>query len=164
MNNNFKSREWITPITTGAFFLSAMTGILLFFRVNLGLVRPVHEWLSWLFVIGGVLHMIVNRKVLMAYISKPVGKSVLFIFFLLICLSLLAPDNTGHSLSLAKVNDAIIEAPLSDVARLTNHNPEEAMNLLKSKGMTIEDKDQSIREIAVKNHEHPFRILDVIFS
>ena len=30
-------REWITPITAGAFLLSAVTGILIFFHIGTGL-------------------------------------------------------------------------------------------------------------------------------
>jgi len=54
MNDQNKMREWATPVTIGAFGLIALTGVMLFFKVQYGMVKPVHEWLSWLLVIGAV--------------------------------------------------------------------------------------------------------------
>ena len=51
-------RYWITPFTMGAFVLTGITGMLMFFKVRSGLVTPVHEWFSWALVIGGVLHVV----------------------------------------------------------------------------------------------------------
>ena len=163
MNRENKWHDWATPLTTGAFALSAVTGILLFFKVQFGLVKPVHEWLSWLLVIGAIFHVIVNRRPLMKYISKPLGKGILIIFFVLICASMLPLQDKKGKHPLAKVSDSIIQSPLSAVAQVANHQPDEAMNMLKSKGISVERMDQTIKEIATTNRTSPLRILDVIF-
>ena len=46
-------RDWITPITMGAFGLLAVTGALMFFHLDRGLNETAHEWLSWV-LLGGV--------------------------------------------------------------------------------------------------------------
>jgi hypothetical protein len=47
-------RERVTPIAAGAFLLSAITGVLIFFHVDSGLSKLAHEWLSWA-LLGGVV-------------------------------------------------------------------------------------------------------------
>ena len=39
-------RKWATPLTIGAFFLMAATGILMFFHIDRGIISGAHEWLS----------------------------------------------------------------------------------------------------------------------
>ncbi len=150
--------EWVTPITIGAFALSAVTGIMLFFKVQLGLVKPIHEWLSWLLVIGTIFHGIVNRQLFMKYISKPVGRGILIFFFLLICISML-PLGNRQKHPLAKVSDAVIQSPLWKVEQIANQEQGEAMNILKSKGISVERRDQTIKEIAASNRTSPLHIL-----
>ena len=89
------TRKWVTPFTTGAFFLSAVTGILLFFKVHYGLIKWSHEWLSWLLVIGVVLHIGLNYRPLIRTLVRPVGKAILVLFALLLLLSFL-PIEGGH--------------------------------------------------------------------
>jgi hypothetical protein len=36
-------REWVTPIAAGAFLISAVTGVLIFFHVDSGLNKVAHE-------------------------------------------------------------------------------------------------------------------------
>jgi FtsH-binding integral membrane protein len=83
------SRKWVTPFTLGAFALSAFTGILLFFKVHIGLIKPTHEWLSWLLVIAAVFHLLLNYRPMMKRLAHPVGKTLMVVFALLIGISLL---------------------------------------------------------------------------
>ena len=39
-------RNWVTPITAGAFLLVGVTGVLIFFPADSGANKFVHEWLS----------------------------------------------------------------------------------------------------------------------
>nr|WP_321467317.1 DUF4405 domain-containing protein [uncultured Desulfobulbus sp.] len=87
------SRNWVTPLVTGAFLLSALTGILLFFGVHTGLVKWSHEWLSWLFVIAAVFHVALNYRPLTQTVTQPVGKAIMIIFVVLIGLSFLPLGN-----------------------------------------------------------------------
>ncbi|NBW51152.1 MAG: DUF4405 domain-containing protein, partial [Betaproteobacteria bacterium] len=51
-------RPWITPAVIGSFTLLSVTGILMFFHLDSGLNKLAHEWLSWIFVIVVVLHIL----------------------------------------------------------------------------------------------------------
>ncbi|OPX94757.1 MAG: hypothetical protein A4E58_02411 [Syntrophorhabdus sp. PtaB.Bin006] len=163
MKNENRMREWATPVTIGAFALSAVTGIMLFFKVNLGLVKHVHEWLSWLLVVGTVFHLTVNWRSCVRYASKPLGRLILIAFFLLICASLLPMGKRHDGRQFGRISDVLMQNPLWAVAQAADHSPDEAMNILKSKGIHVEGKDQTIRDIATKNDKSTVGILEIIF-
>lgn len=157
-------RQWATPITIGAFALSAITGIMLFFKVQLGLIKPVHEWLSWLLVLGTVFHIIANWQATVKYVSKPIGKGILIFFLILICVSFIPNNGQGQSNHRSgMLSNTLTQAPLQDVAQIAKHKPDEALDILKSQGIYAENKEQSIRDIAVNNQITPIEVLDIIF-
>lgn len=163
MKNENRMREWATPVTIGAFALSAVTGIMLFFKVNLGLIKHVHEWLSWLLVVGTAFHLIANWRSCVRYTSKPLGRFILILFLVLICASLLPMGKRHDGRQFGRISDVLMQNPLWAVAQAADHSPDEAMNILKSKGIRVEEKDQTIRDIAMKNDKSPVSILEIIF-
>ncbi|MEN6422183.1 MAG: DUF4405 domain-containing protein [Smithella sp.] len=158
-------REWATPMTIGAFVLTAATGIMLFFKIELGSVKLVHEWLSWLLVIGTITHLIANWRASVRYLSKPLGKVILISFLLLTCVSFLPLNVEGHNSGhpLKRISDTLIQTSLQEVAQVANHTPEEATDILQSKGIAIDGQDQTISEIATRNRTSPLLVLDAIF-
>lgn len=163
MTNKNRLREWVTPAVVGAFALSAVTGVMLFFKVKLGLIKPFHEWLSWLLVAGVIVHIIINRNLLIKYISKPVAKGILFLFLVLICLSFLPLSNKKDGPPFVRISNALTQAPLSEVAKIAKHEPDEVINILKSKGIHVESYGQTIHDISLKNNKSPLSILGFIF-
>jgi len=162
--DNNKLRGWVTPLTAGAFVLSAVTGIMLFFKINLGLVKFAHEWLSWVLVIGAVAHVFINWHVMARCVSKPLGQVIVTLFILLLGVSMLpltGDKQKGHPFS--RVSNAIVNAPLSAVAKTANHTPEEVISILKSKGIQVEGKEQTVQDIANRNNQNPVRVLDIIY-
>jgi hypothetical protein len=73
-------RSWVTPITAGAFLLSGVTGILIFFHMETGANKFVHEWLGWLLLAGAALHVAVNFAGLKSHLASMRGKVVLGVF------------------------------------------------------------------------------------
>jgi len=91
------SRKWVTPFTLGAFALSAVTGILLFFKMHIGLIKPAHEWLSWFLVIAAVFHIYLNYRPLLKTVTQPLGKALMALFVLLIGASFLPFGDHGQN-------------------------------------------------------------------
>ena len=67
----------------------------------------------------------------------------------------------GHPF--AKISTTLTQSPLWAVAQAANHKPDEAVAMLKEKGLQIEGKNQTIQEIAIMNHRPPMDVLTVIF-
>jgi hypothetical protein len=68
------ARDWATPLTMGAFTLMAITGVLLFFRLDVGLNKVAHEWLGWMMIAAVATHAAANWTGLRRYLSAG-GKS-----------------------------------------------------------------------------------------
>jgi len=64
------SRVWISPVTTSTFFVLSVSGLFLAFHVSAGNMRSVHEWMGYLFVGIGLLHLILNWKPFASYFRK----------------------------------------------------------------------------------------------
>lgn len=69
MINGTKMRKWATPLTIGAFALSAISGMMMFFHLNSALVKIIHEWGSWSLVIGGLFHVVGSWQAFIGYFS-----------------------------------------------------------------------------------------------
>ena len=120
------TREWITPITTGAFLLTAVTGVLLFFHADTGLNKAVHEWLSWIFLAGAVLHLIVNFTAFKKYLTQRRGQVLLGVFVLILALSF-APvgGHHDHKPPFVPPIEALARAPLTTLAQVARISPEQ---------------------------------------
>ena len=70
-------RPWITPLVIGAFLISAVTGVLMFFHLDSGLNKAVHEWLSWAMVVGVGLHVLLNATAFKRYFTQTTGRGVM---------------------------------------------------------------------------------------
>ena len=80
-------RTWVSPIAAVAFLAVAITGILMLFHVKLPAIKNLHEWIGVLFAAAGILHLILNWKLLLSYFTKKVGLAAAACA-LLICLAL----------------------------------------------------------------------------
>lgn len=157
----FKLKEWATPLTIGAFVISAITGILMFFHLDIGLNKFVHEWLGWLLVFAVGIHVFVNWKSFVQYLSKPIGISIIVFCLVLTALSFISIGEQKPSF--AKALDAVIGSKLETVAEIVKQTPDELINKLRKQGLTVSNAQQTIQEIAVANNKHERHLLGIIF-
>lgn len=158
-----KMRTWATPLTAGAFALSAATGVMMFFHVDIGLVKPVHEWFSWFLVIGGLFHLAGSWQPFVGYFSKPASKVIMAVFVLWIAVSFFPIGKRDKGMPPGKMSRILSRSSVAAVAVVAEHTPEEAVKELESKGIRVEAKEQSIQEIAARNNKRGIDILNLIF-
>ena len=65
----FVSR-WATPLITGLFVVSLISGIAIFYGVGRAAFTGMHEWLSMVLVIPFVLHLQKNWRPFLAYFRR----------------------------------------------------------------------------------------------
>lgn len=127
-------RKWVTPLTMGAFLLTAATGLGLFFEVEGGFVKPIHEWFSLTLVLGGALHVFDHWKGIRNHLSSPWGKAFVAAGVAMLVVAVLpAPERTPWP-SMAKMNDALGRATVAEVARLGNVPADSVLAGLKAGG------------------------------
>lgn len=112
------SRDWFTPLTTGAFVMLAVTGVLMFFHLDSGLNKLAHEWLSWLLLAAAAGHVAANFGALRRHLAGTRGRAIVGAFSLLLGLSF-APLGRGDAEPpFAAVVHALARAPLPVVAQV----------------------------------------------
>jgi hypothetical protein len=166
MREFFRFRTWAGPVTIGSFVVMGISGILLFFHVNIGLMKLAHEWLGWVFVVGAVAHLAVNWRPFVAYFRKPAGLAIMAVLLLAGVLSLLPAGGGGPSprQSFMAMSRALEQAPLSAVAQVAKRSPQSVQEDLESKGIQVRHGEQTISEIASDNEKHSMEILTHVFG
>jgi hypothetical protein len=141
------TRDWITPITTGAFLLTAATGVLLFFHAATGLNKAVHEWLSWVFLIGAVLHLILNFTAFKKHLTQRKGQVLMGTFAFLFALSFVPFEEGHHHSPFEPPIKALARTPLSTLAQVAGTSPDQLRDRLSNEGITIASYEQSLSEL-----------------
>lgn len=61
----------MTSLVTGLTFLViSVTGVLLFFHIKSGVIIHLHEWIGMVFLAAAVVHLVINWRSFIAYLSN----------------------------------------------------------------------------------------------
>ena len=141
-------RPWITPVVMGAFLLSAVTGVLMFFHLDSGLNKTAHEWLSWAMVIGVVLHVLLNMPAFKRYLKQTTGRVVIGAFALVLALSFIPAGGTsGSEPGFAPPVRALAKTPITVLAQVAGTSTDELKARLQAQGLTVTSDQQSVADL-----------------
>jgi hypothetical protein len=141
-------RPWITPVVIGAFFLSAVTGVLMFFHLDSGLNKTAHEWLSWAMLIGVTLHVLLNMSAFKRYFTQTTGKVVIGLFALILVLSFIpVGGSSGSEPGFAPPVRALAKAPITVLAQVAGTSTNDVKAKLQAQGLTVTSDQQSVADL-----------------
>lgn len=141
-------RPWITPVVMGAFLLSAVTGVLMFFHLDSGLNKTAHEWLSWAMLIGVGLHVLLNMPAFKRYLNQTTGRVVIGVFALILALSFIPAGGSGGSEpGFAPPVRALAKAPISVLAQVAGTSTDDIKAKLQAQGLTVTSDQQSVADL-----------------
>jgi hypothetical protein len=155
-------RKWATPLTIGAFFLMAATGILMFFHIDRGIISGAHEWLSWLFLIGVAGHVIANFRSFTNCLKSGWGRTSVSFFGIVFVASFFTWGARTGGQFLAAIQNGLVSVPLTTLAAMTHTKPDVLEQRLVAHGI-VARKDQTIRDIAGDSPRKQLRVLEVVF-
>ena len=155
-------RIWATPLTIGSFFLMTGTGVVMFFRLDRGLITVVHQWFSWLFLLGTAGHIVLNLRPFKNHLKSRWGQASLIGFAVVLAMSFFSWGIlTGPQLK-RPIEEALVEAPLSTLARVTRITPEALLHKLEAQGISATEQ-QSIHDLAEANGVDENRLMAIVF-
>jgi len=140
-------REWATPITMGAFLLSAVTGGLMFFHADSGLNKEAHEWLGWALVLGVAFHAAVSFGGFKRHFGTAQGKTAVGVFALLLALSFLPLEEGKGGPPILAPARALAQAPIATLADVAKVSPEQMLGRIKAQGLEPTSSHQSLAEL-----------------
>lgn len=141
-------RPWITPLVIGAFFLTAVTGVLMFFHLDSGLNKTAHEWLSWAMLIGVGLHLMLNLPAFKRYFTQTKARVVMGVFAVVLALSFIpAGGEAGSEPGFAPPVRALAQAPIPVLAQVAGTSIDDMKSRLQAAGITVANDQQSVADL-----------------
>lgn len=156
-------RKWATPVTIGAFLLMAVTGILMFFHLDSGVNKLVHEWVSWAMVGGVAAHVVVNYRAFLGYLKRPLAGVVVAAFVLVLGLSFIPAGGGGPGQTVGKVMQALSAAPVAQVIALAGHDTDAGLALLAQGGVQA-SAGQTLGELSGGDRGQEMHILGLLVN
>lgn len=152
--------RYATPLTTGLFLVSTVSGIALFFHWAPGAFHGMHEWLSMVLLVPFGLHLWKNWAALLGYLRR---KTLLLPLLLCVLVALpfaasaFKPGPGGNPGFVAM--QLLNQARLAELAPLLKASPEALKARLASRGMAWGSDEQTLAEVASANRVQPPQLL-----
>ena len=156
-------RKWATPITMGAFLLSGVTGILMFFHLDMGLNKAAHEWLGWALVGGVGLHLLANHRAFTNYFKQTRAVAIVATFAVILGLSFAPLGGESGESSVAAVMGGLGQAQVEQVIALTGESTEAGLARLNAAGIEAK-QGQTIADLAGGDKHQQATILSTILG
>lgn len=143
--------RYATPLTTGLFVVSLVSGVALFFHFGSAYFHSMHEWLSMVLIAPFVLHIWKNWRSFITYFKRPamalslVASLAVSMFFVVPVWN--AVGGTGGRPDMAVLR-AVQSAPITAVAPIFGHDAEGFAEALRARGFSVDSPEQSLNDVA----------------
>lgn len=157
-------RSWVTPITAGAFLLSAITGVLIFFHVDSGANKFVHEWLSWVLLGGALLHTTANFAGFKMHLRTRQGQALVGVFVVALVLSFIPLGGGKSEPPFVAPVRALGEANLITLAQVAQVSPAQLRDRLGKAGVHVDSDRQTLVELVGPDARRQMQVLGKVFA
>lgn len=145
-------QRYATPLITGLFLVSLISGVALFFHVGPTGFHAMHEWLSMVLIVPFALHLWKNWKPLTAYLRKAAmgialaASAVAALAFFYPATGTVGREAGGPpQFALAR---QVLASPVTAVAPVLGTTPDALVDKLTASGFTVASADQTLSDIA----------------
>ena len=158
-------RSASSTLAIASFIVVASTGLCMFFGYRGGMVNPVHEVFSLIFVLGCALHIIVNWKSLIAYLKRPISALLVSVFVIIAVIAIVPHgDNQKNGNPVRKSVSLMIDSNLSVIAALTKITEPALLEILNQHGFANIPSDYTIKQIAAASNRNPMEVLSLLLD
>ncbi len=156
-------RDWVTPITMGAFGLLAVTGVLMFFHLDSGLNETAHQWLSWVLIAGVAMHAAVNWVGLRRHLAGWRARAALGVFAVLLAASFLPLGGKGEPPFVPPLR-ALADAPMPVLAQVAQTSPDDLRARLQRAGVTVRSEADTVHALVGDDTRAQIRVLGQVLA
>lgn len=142
--------RYATPLITGLFLVSLISGIALFFHVGPGGFHGMHEWLSMVLIVPFVLHLWKNWRPMTGYFRHVPMAMALVVSAVAAGVFLMPTDGTATAGGPPQFQLAhlVLTQSIDDAAPAFGMTAESLTARLTASGFTVTDTAQPLTEIA----------------
>ncbi len=156
-------RSWATPLVIGSFLVMAVTGVLIFFHLDSGLNKTLHEWAGLALLAGAVAHVTLNWRAFALYFRRPLARVLIGSGALVLALSFIPLPGSGR-LTPGQVFAALGTARIETLADLTGQTPDAAIAALEQAGVTGARAETTVDALAQGDRGRQQAILAALFA
>jgi hypothetical protein len=156
-------RSWVTPFTAGAFLLSGVTGILIFFHLETGANKFMHEWLGWVLLGGAALHVIANYTGLKSHLVSLRGQLLIGIFAVALLVSFIPFGGEQDEPFIPPIR-ALAQAPLTTLAQVAQVTPGQLREKLSQAGYQSTSDQQTLNDLVGSDTRKQIHVMESIFT
>jgi hypothetical protein len=157
------TRVWSTPLIIATSLVVGVSGLMMFFHLNVGLVKSMHEWLGLLFVAAIVLHLLNHWLPFSRYFSDNIARAVLA-GVLLLAVGWMLVAGGGEASPAKRMLAQVQQAPLSAVAGIQQQPVAELVARLRSAGVDVASDSQSLADIAAANKREATELIGIVLG
>jgi hypothetical protein len=155
------TRNVSTTAVIALFLIISGSGVLLLLHAGGQGIKAVHEWLGLAFVLFGVLHSAANSPLMKGYLLGMKGAIIAVAVIATLGLSGLG-SSESQAPPIKAVFTTLQQAPLTNIARLYDREPEALADQLRAKGYAVAGTDRSLETIARDNGTRADELLALV--
>jgi len=153
-------KDIVTPFVATVFLIVAFSGILMFFHLLDDYTNVVHEFLGLAFVIFIVLHVASNWISVKSYFKNQ--KFIIpSIAVLILAIALVIIGVIKGNLE-REILERLTKAPVSNSFKALNIDFNQAKTILEKNKIVINNPEESLEDICIKNHKSPEEVMELI--
>lgn len=157
-------KKYSTPLTAATAIVVCVTGVMMFFHLYKGEVQAMHEWLGMGFVVAAILHLLRHRRPL-TFMMKQSRTHILLVLTLIASLAFLYPsEGPQRGNPVRPVLNAVMRAPVKDLAPVVGVTPEELSARLTDAGIAQVAATDTIESLAKTGDTDPMRLLSAAMT
>ena len=156
-------RSWATPAIVGSFLIMALTGTLMFFHLDSGINKGLHEWAGMVMVVAGVAHLWLNWRPFMTYLRRPLATAIMGLGAVALGASFVVSGSEGGS-PVGPVITSVSAAPIGTLAELTGTDAGMLVERLKAVGFEGASTTTTIAALTEGDRAAGARALSAVFA
>ncbi|MDF1620790.1 DUF4405 domain-containing protein [Pseudothioclava nitratireducens] len=157
-------RAWATPLVIGSFLVMAVTGSLMFFHLEFGMMKQIHEFAGFAMVAGGLAHLVLNWRAFTLYFRRPVGSAIMALGAVVLGLSMMLSGGEAGGNPMVRVMGVMGQSRVAQLAELSGQEPQAVLAALKEAGFEAADTQQTVGALAGGDRGRQAAILNTIFA
>jgi hypothetical protein len=152
--------RYATPLITGLFVVSLISGVALFFHLGQAYFHGMHEWLSMVLILPFVLHLMKNWRPFLNYFRRSpmaIGLGV----SLIACLPFVYQGAMGAAGGnpVMGVVRALEKSTLANAAPVFGKTPDALKAALEQKGYAVASTETTLGEVAKASSKESFQLI-----
>lgn len=157
--------RYATPLITGLFLVSLISGVALFFHVGSSWFHGMHEWLSTVLIVPFLLHIWKNWRAFICYFRRiPMAVSLAVSVLAAALFVYPAGSEQGERRGPPQfaITNSVLAASPSAVADVFGTAPDELVSRLKAAGFKAASVDKSLKDIASSSGKRASELYPVL--